>query len=108
MAVAVTAILWGLLDQDGGCWFWRDASLQLLRGLKGLEFLVRLHEPVGHLAHQRMEMVAIEKWKDLPDLSGVPLQTLADGSAYGTLPMLSRSERRFLAAFTSRVAAPGT
>lgn len=46
----------------------------------------------------RMEVVAIEKRKDLADLSGVPLQTLRDASAYGTLAMLSRSERRFLAA----------
>lgn len=46
----------------------------------------------------RMEVVAIDKWKDLADLSGVPLQTLRDASAYGTLEMLSRSEKRFLAA----------
>jgi hypothetical protein len=46
----------------------------------------------------RMEVVAIEKWKDLADQSGVPLQTLRDASAYGTLAMLNRSERRFLAA----------
>jgi hypothetical protein len=45
----------------------------------------------------RMEVVAIEKWKDLAALSGVELQTLRDASAYGTLAMLSRSERRQLA-----------
>lgn len=45
----------------------------------------------------RMEVVAIETWKDLADLSGVPLQTFRDASAYGTLAMLSRSERRQLA-----------
>ena len=46
----------------------------------------------------RMEVVAIENWKDLADLSGVPLQTVRDVSTFGTLAMLSRSERRFLAA----------
>jgi hypothetical protein len=46
----------------------------------------------------RMEVVAIEKWMDLAALAGVDLQTLRDASAYGTLAMLSRSERRQLAA----------
>ena len=45
----------------------------------------------------RMEVVAIEKWKDLADLSGVPLRTIREARARSSLEMLSRSERRRLA-----------
>lgn len=46
----------------------------------------------------RMEVVGIERLKDLAEYSGVSLQTLRDVYAYGSLDMLSRSERRWLAA----------
>src|SRR5689334_16517746 len=46
----------------------------------------------------RMEVVGIDRWRDLSDLSGVPLQSLRDMRAYGSVDMLSRSERRLLAA----------
>ena len=46
----------------------------------------------------RMEVVGIERLKDLAEFSGVSLQTLRDVYAYGSLDMLSRSERRWLAA----------
>jgi len=46
----------------------------------------------------RMEVVGIERLKDLAEYSGVLLQTLRDVYAYGSLGMLSRSERRWLAA----------
>ena len=46
----------------------------------------------------RMEVVGIERLKDLAEVSGVPLQTLRDMRAYGVMGMLSRSERRMLAA----------
>ena len=46
----------------------------------------------------RMEVVGIERLKDLAERSGVSLQTLRDVYAYGSLDMLSRSDRRWLAA----------
>lgn len=46
----------------------------------------------------RMEVVGLDRLKDLAELSGVSLQTLRDLRMYGTLDMLSRSERRKLAA----------
>lgn len=45
----------------------------------------------------RMEVVGLDRLKDLSQLSGVSLQTLRDLRAYGTLQMLNRSERRLLA-----------
>jgi len=51
---------------------------------------------VQWLDHRR-EVVGFEKWKDLAEFSGVPLQTLRDVQAYHTLNMLNRSERRLLA-----------
>ena len=54
----------------------------------------RLNEWLDH----RMEVVGIERLKDLAEYSGVSLQTLRDGCAWGSLDMLSRSERRWLAA----------
>lgn len=46
----------------------------------------------------RMEVVGLDRLKDLADYSSVSLQTLRDLRAYGTLQMLNRSERRLLAA----------
>ena len=51
-----------------------------------------------HWLDHRMEVVGLDRLKDLAELSGVSLQTLRDLQAYGTLDMLSRSERRKLAA----------
>ena len=45
----------------------------------------------------RMEVVGLDRLKDLAELSGMSLQTLRDLRAYGTLRMLNRSERRLLA-----------
>ena len=50
----------------------------------------RLTEWLDH----RMEVVAIETWKDLADLSGVSLRTIRDARAHCSLAMLSRSESR--------------
>ena len=54
----------------------------------------RLNKWLDH----RMEVVGIERLKGLAEHSGVSLQTLRDAYAYGSLDMLSRSERRWLAA----------
>lgn len=45
----------------------------------------------------RMEVMGLDRLKDLAELSGVSLQTFRDLRAYETLDMLSRSERRKLA-----------
>lgn len=45
----------------------------------------------------RMEVVGLDRLKDLSELSEVPLQTLRDAWAYKSLDMLSRSQRRRLA-----------
>lgn len=50
-----------------------------------------------HWLDHRMEVVGLNRLKDLAELSGVSLQTLCDVQAYETLDMLSRSERRKLA-----------
>lgn len=46
----------------------------------------------------RMEVVGLDRWKDLSEYSGVPDQTIQDMNTCGSLDMLSRSERRLLAA----------
>jgi hypothetical protein len=46
----------------------------------------------------RMEVVGLDRLKDLAEYANVSLQTLRDLRAYGTLRMLNRSERRLLAA----------
>jgi hypothetical protein len=45
----------------------------------------------------RKEVVGFEKWKDLADYSGLPLQSLRDVRARQTLNALNRSERRVFA-----------
>jgi len=45
-----------------------------------------------------MEVVGLDRLKDLAEYANVSLQTLRDLRAYGTLQMLNRSERRLLAA----------
>lgn len=51
----------------------------------------------------RMEVVGLNRWKDLSDYSGVSDQTIQEMNTCGSLDVLSRSERRSLAA-TLRVA----
>jgi hypothetical protein len=46
----------------------------------------------------RMEVVGIETWKDLSEYSGVPQEALRDMNTCGSRLVLSRSERRMLAA----------
>jgi hypothetical protein len=46
----------------------------------------------------RMDVVGLEKWKDLAEYSGVPQETIRDMNTCGSLVVLSRSERRLLAA----------
>ena len=46
----------------------------------------------------RMEVVGLDRLKDLAEYSSVSIQTLRDLRAYGTLQILNRSERRLLAA----------
>ena len=46
----------------------------------------------------RMEVVGLNRWKDLSEYSGVPHQTIRDMNTCGSLNVLSRSERRLLAA----------
>jgi hypothetical protein len=46
----------------------------------------------------RMEVVGFSKWKDLSEYSGVPYQTIRDTYTFGSVDVLSRSERRLLAA----------
>jgi hypothetical protein len=46
----------------------------------------------------RMEVVGVEKWKGLSEYSGVPQEAIRDMNTCGSLLMLSRSERRLLAA----------
>jgi len=46
----------------------------------------------------RMEVVGLNRWKDLSDYSGVPHQTIRDMNTCGSLDVLSRSDRRLLAA----------
>jgi hypothetical protein len=46
----------------------------------------------------RMEVVGLNRWKDLSEYSGVPCQTIRDMNTCGSLDVLSRSERRLLAA----------
>jgi hypothetical protein len=46
----------------------------------------------------RMEVVGLNRWKDLSEYSGVPYGTIREMNTCGTLDVLSRSERRLLAA----------
>ncbi len=46
----------------------------------------------------RMEVVGIERWKDLAEYSGLSRQAIRDMNTCGSLNVLSRSERRLLAA----------
>jgi len=46
----------------------------------------------------RMEVVGLNRWKVLSEYSGVPYQTIRDMNTCGSLDVLSRSERRLLAA----------
>jgi len=46
----------------------------------------------------RMEVVGLDRWKDLSEYSGVAYQTIRDMNTSGSLDVLNRSERRLLAA----------
>ncbi len=46
----------------------------------------------------RMEVVGLNRWKDLSEYSGVPHQTIRDMNTCGSLDVLNRSDRRLLAA----------
>lgn len=49
------------------------------------------------LDHRR-EVVGFDKWKDLAEFCGLPLQAIYDAQAYGSLSVMDRSQRRLLAA----------
>ena len=46
----------------------------------------------------RMEVVGLNRWKDLSEYSGICHQTIRDMNTCGSLLVLSRSDRRSLAA----------
>jgi hypothetical protein len=46
----------------------------------------------------RMEVVGLDRWKDLSEYSGLPYPTIRDMNTCGSLAVLCRSERRSLAA----------
>src|ERR1700723_517666 len=46
----------------------------------------------------RMEVVGLDRWKDLSEYSGVPNPAIRDMNTCGSLLVLSRSERRSVAA----------
>jgi hypothetical protein len=46
----------------------------------------------------RMEVVGLNRWKDLSEYSGVPQEVIRDMNTCGSLLVLSRSDRRSLAA----------
>ena len=45
----------------------------------------------------RMEVVGLNRWKDLSEYSGVPHETIREMNTCGSLLVLSRSDRRSLA-----------